>query len=65
MRVPGQSDARAESAIERVVGVLAAVPDVADQGKPNCGIEHLALQGSVLALVQVGFGVNRLIGLID
>ena len=57
--VPGDSDAGADSAVERVIGILGVVYDVADRCKANVGRIGDAGKRKLLFLLQEFLGAEN------
>src|SRR5215469_14811078 len=61
VRIPSQSDSRAERAVKRIVGILLMVSRIPNESETDWWIIDLPLQGVALALCNVGSNVDLLI----
>src|SRR5207245_8829711 len=64
-RVPSSGNARAEAAVERVVGVFAPAPDVLDGCEAQGRVVHLPSQRGALAGREVAFRADGTAWLVD
>ena len=61
-RIPGDTDARTEFSIERVVRIFLSRSDVTDQRKPKLRVIHLPLKSVGFPLCQIVLGRHGFIG---
>src|SRR5262249_32480747 len=61
-RVPGGGNARADAAVERVIGILRVAIYISDRGETQSRVEDLPGQRGALALRQVVFHADRVAG---
>src|SRR5262249_8080832 len=59
--IPRHGDARAEAAIERIVGIFQAAADITNGGETEDRLIHLTGQGRLLALIKIIGGDNKLV----
>ena len=62
--VPGNSDARTDSSVERVIGVFGVALDVADGRETEGWSISLALKSGLLYIIQVLFGIYDVVVLV-